>query len=71
MRAVEEFAAKNNTKEIQFLLGRRQCRHRGRDQHRGQEGLTQMLFLVYGAVMLLCFITFRSWRAVHGARCCR
>ena len=23
-----------------------------------------MLYLVYGAVMLLCFITFRSWRAV-------
>jgi uncharacterized protein len=23
-----------------------------------------MLFLVYGAVVLLCFITFRSWRAV-------
>jgi predicted RND superfamily exporter protein len=24
----------------------------------------QMLLLVYGAVVLLCFITFRSWRAV-------
>jgi predicted RND superfamily exporter protein len=23
-----------------------------------------MLFMVYGAVILLCFITFRSWRAV-------
>jgi hypothetical protein len=25
---------------------------------------TQMLLLVYGAVIVLCFITFRSWRAV-------
>ena len=24
----------------------------------------QMLLLVYGAVVLLCFVTFRSWRAV-------
>src|SRR4029079_2251200 len=23
-----------------------------------------MLFLVYGAVIVLCFVTFRSWRAV-------
>ena len=44
---------------------RRQRRHRGRDQHRrpARPGL-QMLLLVYAAVIVLCFITFRSWRAV-------
>ena len=26
--------------------------------------MREMLLLVYGAVILLCFITFRSWRAV-------
>ena len=64
LAAVERYAADNADKDVRILPAAGSA---------GIESLTnivvakaqhQMLFLVYGAVVLLCFITFRSWRAV-------
>jgi len=64
LAAVEKYAAENGDKDVRILPAAGSA---------GIESLTnivvakaqhQMLFLVYGAVVLLCFVTFRSWRAV-------
>ncbi|WP_022980830.1 RND family transporter [Ideonella sp. B508-1] len=64
LAAVERFAAENSDKDVHILPAAGSA---------GIESLTnivvakaqhEMLFLVYGAVILLCFITFRDWRAV-------
>ncbi len=60
---------RTDTAKVQFLLGRRQRRHRGGDQHRGRARPTaRCCCYVYAAVIVLCFLTFRSWRAVRGGR---
>jgi uncharacterized protein len=62
--AVEQFAAENDDKTTKFMLAAGPA---------GIEAVTNivvhdanrlMLLYVYAAVMVLCFITFRSWRAV-------
>lgn len=62
--AVEQFSKDNSDVDVQFLPAAGSA---------GIEAVTNvvvkaanrtMLFMVYGAVILLCFITFRSWRAV-------
>ena len=62
--AVEQFAAENDNKDIKFMLAAGPA---------GIEAVTNivvhdanrlMLLYVYAAVIVLCFITFRSWRAV-------
>ena len=68
--AVEAFAKRHSSPQATFMLAGRQRGHRGRDQHRRQARQLQMLLLVYAAVIVLAFVTFRSWRAVC-ARCCR
>jgi predicted RND superfamily exporter protein len=64
LAAVERYAADNADKDVRILPAAGSA---------GIESLTnivvakaqrQMLLLVYGAVVLLCLITFRSWRAV-------
>ena len=64
LAAVEKYAAENADADVRVLPAAGSA---------GIESLTnivvskaqhQMLFLVYGAVVLLCFVTFRSWRAV-------
>ncbi len=63
VRHVEHFANENDSKSVRFLLAAGPA---------GIEAITNavvssssrtMLFWVYGAVSLLCMITFRSWRA--------
>ncbi|RJG23495.1 RND family transporter [Massilia cavernae] len=60
---VERFAVEQNDEDVQFLLAAGPA---------GIEAVTNivvakssrtMLYWVYGAVILLCLITFRSWRA--------
>lgn len=61
---VEAFAAENNNEHQQFLLA---AGNAGVEAATNQTVATanyQMLVLVYAAVILLCSITFRSWRAV-------
>jgi predicted RND superfamily exporter protein len=61
---VADFARENNTEQVQFLLA---AGNSGIDAATNivvREANREMLFWVYGAVILLCAITFRSWRAV-------
>ena len=64
VREVEQFAAANNTKDVKFVLGAGSAGIEAATNIVVHDAWRQMLFLVYGAVVVLCFITFRSWRAV-------
>ena len=61
---VEGFAAKNNTPNAKFLLGAGTSGIDAATNIVVKKATHDMLFWVYGAVILLCFIAFRSWRAV-------
>ncbi|MES2264242.1 MAG: MMPL family transporter [Pseudomonadota bacterium] len=61
---VERFAAQNNGKDVQFMLAAGSAGIEAATNIVVKESWYRMQFLVYGAVVLLCFITFRSWRAV-------
>ncbi|WP_221800962.1 efflux RND transporter permease subunit [Oceanobacter mangrovi] len=61
---VEAFAAVNNTHEVTFKLAAGSAGIEAATNIVVKDAWRDMLFMVYGAVILLCFITFRSWRAV-------
>lgn len=61
---VERFAKANNTEDVQFLLAAGSAGIEAATNMVVKQAWTQMLLLVYAAVTALCFITFRSWRAV-------
>ncbi|MDR0212289.1 MAG: MMPL family transporter [Pseudomonas putida] len=61
---VERFAVEHNDKDATFLLAAGSAGIDATTNIVVHKAWYQMLFLVYGAVALLCFITFRSWRAV-------
>lgn len=61
---VDAFAAANDTADIQFLQAAGSAGIEAATNIVVKRAWYEMLFLVYGAVTLLCFITFRSWRAV-------
>lgn len=61
---IEEFAAENNSETHQFLLAAGSAGIEAATNVVVKKASHEMLFWVYGAVILLCFITFRSWRAV-------
>jgi predicted RND superfamily exporter protein len=62
--AVEQFAAKNNTKDVQFQLAAGTAGIEAATNIVVKKAMRDMLYWVYGAVILLCYVTFRSWRAV-------
>jgi len=64
VNTVEAFSAENNTKDAKFLLGAGSAGIEAATNIVVKQANRQMLFWVYGAVSLLCLITFRSWRAV-------
>ena len=64
VNAVEAFAAKNNTPDAKFILGAGTSGIDAATNIVVKKAMHDMLFWIYGAVILLCFITFRSWRAV-------
>lgn len=61
---VSAFAAANDTADVKFLLAAGSAGIEAATNIVVQGAWTRMLGLVYAAVMLLCFIAFRSWRAV-------
>ena len=61
---VEAFAADNNSETHQFLLAAGSAGIEAATNIVVKKASHEMLFWVYGAVILLCFVTFRSWRAV-------
>ncbi len=62
--AVEAFAAANNTPDVQFQLAAGTAGIEAATNIVVKKAMHDMLFWVYGAVILLCYATFRSWRAV-------
>jgi len=61
---VEEFAARNDSKERTILLAAGNAGIEAATNIVVKSASREMLLLVYGAVVLLCLAAFRSWRAV-------
>lgn len=64
VQTVEQFAASHNTDQIQFLNAAGNAGIEAATNIVVKRSNVQMLFMVYAAVIALCFITFKSWRAV-------
>lgn len=62
--AAAAFAAAHGAKDRQYLLAAGSAGIDAATNIVVREADHTMLFYVYGAVILLCFVTFRSWRAV-------
>lgn len=63
-RKVESFAAANSSDEVTFLLAAGNAGIEAATNSVVARANLWMPALVYSAAVLLCFITFRSWRAV-------
>jgi uncharacterized protein len=61
---VERFAKENNNADAQFLLAAGSAGIEVATNIVVKDAWRLMLLVVYGVVVALCFITFRSWRAV-------
>ncbi|MES2265047.1 MAG: MMPL family transporter [Pseudomonadota bacterium] len=61
---VEIFAKENNTKDVEFILAAGSAGIEAATNIVVKKAWREMLLLVYVAVAILCYITFRSWRAV-------
>jgi predicted RND superfamily exporter protein len=64
VKAVETFSASHNSGDRKFLLAAGSAGIEAATNISVRQANREMLFLVYGAVMLLCLVTFRSWRAM-------
>jgi uncharacterized protein len=64
VRTVEAFAAKHNEGDRQFLLAAGSAGIEAATNIAVQQANRTMLLYVYAAVIVLCFVTFRNWRAV-------
>jgi predicted RND superfamily exporter protein len=64
VQTVESFARANNTEEVRFLSAAGNAGIEAATNIVVRKANTEMLLLVYLAVIVLAFITFRSWRAV-------
>ncbi|MDY0012056.1 MAG: MMPL family transporter [Rhodocyclaceae bacterium] len=64
LATVEAFAAEHNTEELRFLPVAGSAGIEAVTNIVVRQSNLSMMLYVYGAVVLLCFITFRSWRAV-------
>lgn len=63
-RVVDEFGRQYNGEQARFLSAAGNAGIEAATNSVVKEANRQMLLIVYAAVMLLCFVTFRSWRAV-------
>ena len=61
---VEAFSRANDSADVQFLLAAGSAGIEAATNVVVKKAWWTMLIVVYGAVSALCFITFRSWRAV-------
>ena len=64
VQAVEAFKAAHNTSEVKFLLAAGSAGIEAATNIVVKRAWYEMLGLVYAAVIVLCYITFRSWAAV-------
>ncbi|MDI1302895.1 MAG: MMPL family transporter [bacterium] len=63
-QSVEGFAKENDTADMKFLLASGNAGIEAATNDVIAASKTPMLLLVYGVVILLCFVAFRSWRPV-------
>lgn len=61
---IEAFAQRNNTADTQFLLAAGSAGIEAATNVVVKDAWRTMLLMVYAAVVVLCFVTFRSWKAV-------
>lgn len=61
---VEDFAAKHDSEDAKFLLAAGSAGIEAATNVVVKDAWHKMLWLVYGAVVVLSYVTFRSWRAV-------
>jgi len=61
---VEAFITKSNTPDERFMLAAGSAGIAAATNIIVKQAMHEMLWWVYGAVLLLCWLTFRSWRAV-------
>jgi predicted RND superfamily exporter protein len=61
---VEAFAAENDTEDVKFLLAAGSSGIDAATNIVVEKANKQILLWVYTVVILMCFITFRNWRAV-------
>lgn len=61
---VQDFAARNDSADAKFLLAAGSAGIEAATNVVVKDAWRKMLWLVYGAVVILAFVTFRSWRAV-------
>ena len=64
LKVVEQFAATHNSDDIHFLPVAGSAGIEAVTNIVVRKAHVQMLLLLYASVIVLCFITFRSWRAV-------
>ena len=64
VEVAKEFAETHSTDDYQFLLAGGSAGIAAATNITVERANRTMLYLVYGMVIALCFITFRSWRAV-------
>lgn len=64
LKAVQDFASTHNRPEVQFLPAAGSAGIEAVTNIVVKESIYLMHAVLYGAVILLCYITFRSWRAV-------
>ena len=61
---VEKFSAANSSNEERFMLAAGPAGIAAATNIVVKKAMHEMLWWVYGAVVILCWVTFRSWRAV-------
>ena len=61
---VEAFSKDNDGEQARFLLAAGNAGIEAATNIVVKKSMVDMLYLVYGSVLLLCLLTFRSWRAV-------
>ncbi|MNF30139.1 MMPL family protein [compost metagenome] len=64
VKVAQSFADTHNNAQYQFLLAAGSAGIEAATNTAVKQANRTMLLMVYAAVILLCFITFRSWRAV-------
>ena len=62
--AIKKFAAANNTPQLELLLAGGNVGVMAATNEAVDAAESSMLLSIFGAIMLLCLITFRSWRAM-------
>uniref|UniRef100_UPI000B8303BF efflux RND transporter permease subunit n=1 Tax=Amphritea atlantica TaxID=355243 RepID=UPI000B8303BF len=67
VEVAQTFAADNSDDEARFMLAAGNSGIEAATNIVVKKAMNQMMYMVYGAVIILCWITFRTWRGVVAA----